>query len=134
TEITATLAAARAQVDAGRATRIVAVFQPHRFSRTQQLANQFGDALDEADIAVVTEVYSAGENPIAGVSGQLIHDRLIALGHRAAHYMTTLADVRAGLNEMLMPGDLVLTMGAGNIWQVGEGLMTELRERSAELA
>ncbi|OPZ09613.1 MAG: UDP-N-acetylmuramate--L-alanine ligase [candidate division BRC1 bacterium ADurb.BinA292] len=134
TEIAATLAAARAQIESGRAARLVAVFQPHRFTRTQHLADQFGDALDVADVAVVTEVYSAGENPIAGVSGRLIHDRLLALGHRSAQYLPTLDEVRAGLAEIVMPGDLVLTLGAGNIWQVGEGLLAELRERSAELA
>jgi UDP-N-acetylmuramate--alanine ligase len=126
TEIRATLASAREDVARGRAQRIVALFQPHRYSRTRALATEFGAALAEADVVIVTDVYGAGEPPIEGVSGRLIHDALLAARHRDAHYCETLPAARAFLLDRLQPGDLLLTIGAGTVWQVGEQLLEEL--------
>lgn len=129
TEITATLAAARSQLTARRAGRLVGVFQPHRYSRTMKLAADFGKALSALDLAVITDVYPAGEKPIAGVSGRLVYEQLIAEGHTNAHYCATLAETRGFLGRELESGDLFLTIGAGNIYTVGEGLLEDLRLR-----
>ena len=133
TEIAATLSAARSQLTARQTGRLVGVFQPHRYSRTMKLAGDFGKALTALDLAVVTDVYPAGEKPIAGVSGQLVYDHLIAEGHTNAHYCPTLADTRSFLARELESGDLFLTLGAGNIYTVGEGLLEDLRLRGETL-
>lgn len=107
-EVASVLRAARA----GGWPRVVAVFQPHRYSRTEELHQQFSHAFDEADVLVVTDVYSASEPPRPGVTGRLVAD---ASGHPAVTYVedrTALADVVA---EMVRPGDLLLTIGAGDI-------------------
>lgn len=129
TEISATLSAARGQLSARAAGRLVGVFQPHRYSRTMHLAGDFGKALSAMDMVVVTDVYPAGEKPIAGVSGRLVYDQLVAGGHVNAHYIPTLAETRSFLAGHLESGDLFLTIGAGNIYTVGEGLLEDLRAR-----
>ena len=116
-EIRATLAAARA---AYPDRRIVLVFQPHRYSRTQHLHREFKDAFDDADFLILTGIYSAGEDPIPGVTGELIYDDVIEAGHRAATYVPKSADVVPLLKEVTKPGDVVITMGAGDIYKVGE--------------
>ncbi len=133
TEISVTLEAARAQVAAGRAQRLVAAFQPHRFTRTQAMAGSFARALRAAELVVVTDVYGAGESPIEGVSGRLVIDELAKLAHDDAHYMPTLDQTRSYLAQRLEPGDLLLTMGAGNIWQVGEALLDGLQVHAADV-
>jgi UDP-N-acetylmuramate--alanine ligase len=126
TEICATLNAACEDVAHGRARRVVALFQPHRYSRTRALAADFGDALLAADLAVVTDVYSAGEPALTGVTGRLIHDALVEAGHHNAFYLETLDAARDFLLTKLQPGDLLLTLGAGNVWQVGEWLLEQI--------
>jgi UDP-N-acetylmuramate--alanine ligase len=128
TEIAATLAAAREQVRLGGGGRLVGVFQPHRYSRTLHLAKDFGSAL----MAIVTDVYGAGEKPIDGVSGRLVFEALIAQGHANAHYLPTLEGARAFLAERLERGDLFLTIGAGNVWKIGEQVLEDLRLREGE--
>lgn len=134
TEIRATLAVARGQVDGGFSNRVVSVFQPHRYSRTQALAGQFGPALQGADLLVITDVYSAGEKPIEGVSGLAVWQAAVDSGHRDAHYLPTLDETRAFLSSRLKEGDLFLTLGAGNVWQVGEALLADLGNRHAATA
>ena len=132
TEIAATLSAARGRLGGnGQAGRLVGVFQPHRYSRTQHLAGDFGKALLATDMVVITDVYSAGERPIDGVSGQLVYDQLIEQGHTNAFYIPTLAETRTFLAQNLVAGDLFLTIGAGNIYTVGEGLLTDLQLRAS---
>jgi UDP-N-acetylmuramate--alanine ligase len=110
-EVAAALAAAT-----GRWDRVVAVFQPHRYSRTAALWSDFADAFDDADILVVTDVYPAGEPARPGVSGRLIADAV-----RDAHpdqdvrYAATLDDAADELRRILQPGDLCLTLGAGDL-------------------
>ena len=111
TEIGATLKTARAT---GR-KRVLAMFQPHRYSRTKALCSQFGWAFDEADRVVVTDVYPASEPPIPGVSGQTIVDEMVKHGHRAASYQPRFERVHWDIGNALDPGDLVLSLGAGNI-------------------
>jgi len=116
TEITATLGAARAD----GADRIVAVFQPHRFSRTSSLWRALGESLVGADVVVVTDVFGAGEHPVPGVTGKLVVDGLVeaAPGKRAV-YLPRRSDVAPFLAREVRAGDLVLTLGAGDITMVG---------------
>lgn len=124
TEVRAALQAAR-QTDP---RRVVCVFQPHRYSRTASLWREFADAFDDCDLLVVTDVYPAGEAPRPGVSGKLVVDAV--LEHRPWHHVAYLprrADVVAYLRQVLRPGDLCLTLGAGDL----TSLPDELLERPA---
>jgi UDP-N-acetylmuramate--alanine ligase len=111
TEIRATLKTART---VGR-KRVLTMFQPHRYSRTKALRKEFGRAFDDADRVVVTDVYGSNEAPIAGVSGQIIADEIIAHGHPNVCYEPRLNWVHRAVGNMLEPGDLILSLGAGNI-------------------
>ena len=119
TEVAATLAAAR-QVYPRR--RIVAVFQPHLFSRTRDLATEFGRALLGADRAVVTDVYPSREAPLPGVTGELVVTAARAAGHPWVRYCPTRAAAEALVRAELEPGDVVLTLGAGDIVRVARAL------------
>ena len=124
TEVRATLAAARAAF-AGR--RIVALFQPHLYSRTRDFAGEFGDALASgADVVALTDIYKAREQPIAGVTSQLIADAAARAGH-APEWHGLRADATDAVLGLLLPGDVVLTMGAGDVTQVGPELLAALR-------
>ncbi|MEX0754025.1 MAG: UDP-N-acetylmuramate--L-alanine ligase [Actinomycetota bacterium] len=125
TELVATLAAAQ-EADAGR---IVAVFQPHRYSRTQQLWRSMGASLAGADVAVITDVYAAGEEPIPGVTGKLLVDSL-AEHDRATRivYLPHRADVAPFLASEVRAGDLVLTLGAGDVTMVTDEVLDRLEE------
>jgi UDP-N-acetylmuramate--alanine ligase len=117
TELKATLRAART----GEWGRVVAVFQPHLYSRTRYLHGEFAVALLEADVCVVTDVYGAREDPEPGITGKLIVDSLLRLdGRRPAVYLPRLAAVVEYLVATTRAGDLVLTMGAGDVHRVGE--------------
>jgi UDP-N-acetylmuramate--alanine ligase len=117
TELAATIRAAR-DMDGKR--RIVAVFQPHRYSRTQAMYADFAQALTLADTAVVQEIYPAFERPIAGVSASLIVDEAARLGHKNISYTAEEEQTLTMLKRLTQPGDLLLIMGAGNIRAVGE--------------
>jgi UDP-N-acetylmuramate--alanine ligase len=117
TEISATLAAAR-QVYSRR--RLVALFQPHLYSRTRDFAREFGRALNAADVALVTEIYPSREAPIPGVSGLDVVQAAQAVGHRQAVFLPRREDVVPALERSLLPGDLLLTMGAGDVYKFGE--------------
>ena len=123
TEVRATLAAARA-LDY---KRIVVLFQPHRYSRTEALAGDFGNAFADADRVAFMDVYSAGEAPIPGVSGKTLLEELLEQHPRAqAAYLPHRGDVVTFLASRCRPGDLVLTMGAGDVTAVGPELVREL--------
>ena len=119
TEIRATLAAARAGWD----RRLIAVFQPHTYTRTRDFFQSFAESFGDADVLVLTDVYPARETPIEGVSGALIADAARLAGHPDVRYVPALTDVRDALRDVLVPGDVVLTMGAGDIWKVGMELL-----------
>ncbi len=125
TEISATLKAVRAGYD----RRIVAVFQPHLYSRTRDFAGEFGSALLDSDLLVVTGIYPAREKPIPGVSAELIADASREHGHRHVEYIPDLRDVPAHLAEIARAGDMVITMGAGDIWEAARELVEILEER-----
>jgi UDP-N-acetylmuramate--alanine ligase len=118
-EIEATLAAARDSL--GR--RIVVVFQPHRYSRTQALADEFHRAFSRADSVVVTEIYPAGELPIPGVSGRALADGIAAAGHRDVRFEADLERIPSLLEQITSSGDLVITLGAGSVWKAGEAFL-----------
>ncbi|MCE5253908.1 MAG: UDP-N-acetylmuramate--L-alanine ligase [Actinomycetia bacterium] len=117
TELRATLRAARE----GEWKRVIAVFQPHLYSRTEFLHTEFAEALLEADVVVVTDVYGAREDPRPGVSGKLIVDDMLRLSrNHPVVYLPRLGSVVDYLERMTTPGDLVLTLGAGDVHRVGE--------------
>ena len=127
TEVRATLAAARA-LDF---KRLVVLFQPHRYSRTEALAADFGDAFSDADRVAFMDVYSAGEPPIPGVSGKTLLEELLEQHPRAqVAYLPHRGDVVTFLASRCRPGDLVLTMGAGDVTAVGPELVRELATAS----
>ncbi len=123
TEIKATLAAAKA----GLGRRLVAVFQPHRYTRTQHLLEEFFTSFNQADTVIVMDIYAAGEQPIPGVSGRAIYEGVKRHGHKDAAF---LADRDAVVNHLagtLKKGDVLLTLGAGDVWKVGETLLEKLK-------
>jgi len=111
TEIKATIKTARS---VGR-KRVLTMFQPHRYSRTKLLRKEFGLAFDQADRVVITDIYGSNEAPIPGVSGQMIADEIAAHGHRGVSYQPRLEWAHRDVGNMLDSGDLVLSLGAGNI-------------------
>ena len=121
-ELRATLSAARLQREAGAEQRegaiqrIVAVFQPHRYSRTQAFLSEFATSFQDADLVVLTDIYSAGEANLGTVKGQDMADA-IARHQTNVFYQPTLAEVRSFLKEILQPGDLCIFLGAGNLNQ-----------------
>jgi UDP-N-acetylmuramate--alanine ligase len=119
TEIQATLEAVRE----GFGAPTVVVFQPHRYTRTRALLEEFGGSFSLADRVVVTDVYAAGEQPIEGYDGARIADSLRRHGHPSVTYAPQLAEIPALLESVVRPGDVVLTLGAGDVWKVGEELV-----------
>ncbi|MBI3002718.1 MAG: UDP-N-acetylmuramate--L-alanine ligase [candidate division NC10 bacterium] len=122
-EIQATLAAAKQGFD----RRVVVLFQPHRYTRTQKLLREFFTAFYQADVLMVTEIYPAGEAAIPGVSGRQIADGVARHGHRDVTFVPDKAGLAAAVLPRLMPGDLVLTLGAGDIVRVGEQILEQLQ-------
>ncbi|WOD41343.1 UDP-N-acetylmuramate--L-alanine ligase [Nodosilinea sp. E11] len=135
-EIRATLSAARIKADQAlladsrhsqEARRVVAVFQPHRFSRTAALMNDFAAAFSDADQVIMADIYSAGEKNTFGVSGRQLADA-VAQSHPRVLYGHTLDDIQAALAHSLRPGDLVMFMGAGNLNQIIPQVMSYYAE------
>ncbi|MES8509857.1 UDP-N-acetylmuramate--L-alanine ligase [Cutibacterium acnes] len=120
TELRATLGAAR-RVVTGQG-RVIACFQPHLFSRTRDFAGEFGSALTLADRVIVSDIYPAREDPIPGVTGELVHDAVIAAGGDS-RYVPDKQDLPEALAEEVRPGDLVITLGAGDVTLVGPVLV-----------
>jgi UDP-N-acetylmuramate--alanine ligase len=114
TEIKATLNAAKR----GWTRRVVAVFQPHRFTRLSHLMDDFATSFNQADVLVLTDVYPAGEIPIPGATAQALFDEVRRFGHKNAHFEPDMAKIPARLKTLVRPGDLVIFLGAGNIPKV----------------
>jgi len=108
--------------------RIVAVFQPHLYSRTQDMYKEFGLSFFDAEVLVVTDVYPSREKPIEGVTGKLISDTAKKYGHRDVHYLEDKNELPSKLKELVQPGDIVITMGAGDIYKYGEEFV-EIRKK-----
>lgn len=124
TEIKATLSAAR-QTKPGR---LISVFQPHRYTRTHLLKEQFGEAFNEADLIIINDIYSAGESPIEGVTARSIIDEIKKHSSSPVVYLETKQEIVEYLADQAVSGDLIMTMGAGNIWTAGVDLVKRLKE------
>lgn len=124
TEIRATLAAARLC----DYRRVLAIFQPHRFTRTQALMDEFARSFNQADMVFLLDIYAASERPIEGVTATALAAKLRAYGHRAVRYVGTMEHAVDAVVEDAEPGDLILTLGAGNVWQAGDRVLERLRE------
>ena len=123
TEIKATLSAAKA-IWKGR---VVVLFQPHRFTRTRDLYREFLTAFNQADILLLTDIYPAGEDPLPGVTAEGLFQGIKEHGHKHVYYFPQKEEMVDHLIKLLEPGDSVITLGAGDIWQLGEELMHKLK-------
>jgi len=103
------------------------VFQPHLYSRTRDFYDEFGRSFFNADVLIVTDVYPAREEPIQGVSGELIVNAAKELGHKHVEYIADKTKVPAFLMSKKQPGDIIITMGAGDIWRFGEEFIAKLK-------
>ena len=129
TEVAATLAAAKDL----QFSRIVCVFQPHRYSRTQALADKFAHAFKDVDVLRVMDVFSAGEMPIPGISGKTISSGVAATGEVAdVEYVPNRRKLVEELVDLVRPGDLLITQGAGDVTQIGPLFIEAMRERAAK--
>jgi UDP-N-acetylmuramate--alanine ligase len=122
TEIKATLEAAKS----GWMRRVVAVFQPHRYTRLSHLMKAFATAFNQADVLIVTEIYAAGETPIAGVSGKALYEEILQFGHKQAFFEPDLEKVPGLVGKLAQPNDIVLVLGAGTIARAIPGIIENL--------
>ncbi|MEI6033713.1 MAG: UDP-N-acetylmuramate--L-alanine ligase [Verrucomicrobiae bacterium] len=130
TEIAATLATART----GGWKRVIAMFQPHRYTRTLALKDAFGKAFDLADHVFVTDVYAASEKPLPGVSGATVVEALLAHGHASAKHVPDVERIHRAAAAVIEEGDLVISLGAGNIHEAGGRLAQDLSVREKLLS
>jgi UDP-N-acetylmuramate--alanine ligase len=126
TEIRATLAAAR---QCGF-SKVHVVFQPHRYSRTQLLMDDFAKAFRDADSVLVLDIYAASEKPIPGVTAELLAERITESGGQEALYVSSFAEAAELVAAAASAGDMILTLGAGSIWQLGPQLLERLENRT----
>ncbi len=124
TEIVATLKTAK---ECWPERRLVVAFQPHRYTRTKAVFDRFVISFNEADVLVVTSIYSAGEDPIDGVTGEGLAQGIKEHGHKEVIFCPQEEEVLSTLLSVIRPGDLVITLGAGNIYGVGDRLLERLR-------
>jgi UDP-N-acetylmuramate--alanine ligase len=127
TEVKATLAAARLSPY----RRVHVLFQPHRFSRTKFLTEEFGTAFHQADTLFLLDIYAASEASIEGVSAQSLIEKIRSHGHRSAHYVPNMDAGIAAVAAVAEPGDLIITLGAGNVSQAADKILDKLREVAA---
>ncbi|MGB9764150.1 MAG: UDP-N-acetylmuramate--L-alanine ligase [Candidatus Saccharicenans sp.] len=122
TEIKATLEAARTGWD----RRLVVVFQPHRYSRLSRLIKEFATSFNQADVLVITEIYAAGEEPISGVNGQALYEEIKKFGHKNVIFEPELSRLPDLLKSLLIPNDMLLVLGAGNVNRIIPELIKRL--------
>lgn len=125
TEIKATLSAAR--IGAPN-RRIVVLFQPHRYTRTNDLMDEFASAFNNADVLFVTDIYAASETPIEGINAEVLTHRIKSYGHKSAEYVGALEGCPEILRQHVREGDLVITLGAGSVHRAGDQLLALLRD------
>jgi UDP-N-acetylmuramate--alanine ligase len=128
-EVRATLHAAREGLGQDGSRRLVALFQPHRYTRTRDLFDEFLAAFDDADVVVLTEIYPAGEDAIPGVSGEALYRALKKRGHVDVRFASTKEELLATTLALAETGDVVMTLGAGDIHRTGVAFLEQLRER-----
>lgn len=126
TEIATTLTAAKQT----RPKRLICAFQPHRYSRTKLLLHDFGGCFKMADLLILTDVYAAGEDPIEGINGELLVQEVKAQTGQQVVYIKNHAEIAGYLADKVQAGDLVMTMGAGNIYETGEKLVAMLEKKN----
>ncbi len=126
TEIRATLSAAK---QAWPDKRLVVLFQPHRYSRTKGLFSEFQTCFHQADCLVMTDIYAASEEPIEGIDSLRLLDRIKQHGQRNTSYVAEVDKLAETVKDELQEGDLVLTLGAGNIFRAGEELLNLLEKK-----
>jgi UDP-N-acetylmuramate--alanine ligase len=124
TEIRATLAAAK---NCGR--RLVVLFQPHRYTRTAALREDFARSFYDADVVLLCDIYAASEDPIPGVTAQALAEEIEKFGHRNARYIGGVENGKQALLDVVEPGDLALTLGAGSVWRAGEEFLETMKKR-----
>ena len=120
-EIRATLATARVC----QFERVLVLFQPHRYTRTATLLDDFARSFHQADCVFVMDIYAASEPPIEGVNAEVLVSRLQDYGHRGAEYVGGMAEGIRRIVESARPGDLVITLGAGSVSQAGEKILEQ---------
>ena len=125
TEIKATLKAARD----GYKKRIITIFQPHLYSRTKDFYKEFGKSFFDSDLLIVTDIYPAREEPIPNITGELIVSKAKEFGHKEVFYIPRKEEIIPFLSRILKENDLVITLGAGDIYKIGENLILELRKK-----
>ena len=106
------------------------LFQPHRYTRTQALLDEFASAFHQADSVFVLDIYAASEKPIEGVNSSKLVSRIQAFGHRDAHYAGTIENGIAQVLSQAREGDAIVTLGAGSISQAGPAILNGLKDRS----
>ncbi len=128
TEIRATLAAARECCF----RKVHVIFQPHRYSRTKLLLDDFATAFRDADSVLVLDIYAASEPAIPGITGEMLAERITETGGQEALYIASFAEAAELASRAAMPGDLILTLGAGSVWQVAPLVLRALQMRTAK--
>lgn len=124
TEVKATLAAARLSPY----RRVLVLFQPHRFSRTQHLLDEFGTAFHQADLLFLLDIYAASEPEIEGVNTEVLLEKIRSYGHRSAEYVSSIEEGAEAIARAAESGDLIITLGAGNVSQAADRILEKLRE------
>ena len=124
TEILATLSAAK---NSAGGRRTVVVFQPHRYTRTQELMDEFALAFNNADVLYVLDIYAASETPIEGITAEVLTDNIRKYGHKNATYIGDVDTAAAKVRKNLQEGDLVITLGAGSVTKLSEEILEQLR-------
>lgn len=125
TEITATLDAARHSAG-GR--RIVVIFQPHRYSRTRELMDEFAVSFNNADVLYLVDIYAASEQPIEGISAEVLANNIKKFGHKGVSYIGDVESAADKVISALQAGDLVITLGAGNVTRLSDELVEKLTQ------
>ena len=123
TEVTATLEAAKNSWN----KRLIAIFQPHLFSRTKDFYKDFANSLSLSDIVIVTDIYPAREIPINGITGELVYEELIRLGHKKTFYEPTMDRLPDLVSNISKNNDMIITLGAGTIWRYAEKIVNNLK-------
>ncbi|MFQ5780913.1 MAG: glutamate ligase domain-containing protein, partial [Nitrospiria bacterium] len=119
TEIQATLLAAKQGWD----SEVTVVFQPHRYTRTRDCLEALAASFQEADHLILSDIYPAGEDPIPGIDGKRLYQAVLAHRHEKTHYLHDRSEIVASLRKIARPGMMILTLGAGDIWKVGEAFL-----------
>lgn len=128
TEVMATLSAAK---NSSGGKRTVVVFQPHRYSRTKELMNEFGVAFNNADVLYLLDIYAASEQPIEGINAETLADRIKSFGHKNVNYIGAIETATQKVIDSLNPGDLVITLGAGSITGLSDEILAALKDKEA---